>query len=170
MQIPYFQFGMRSVSRTLNIFDKQGETTLWFLFSFLGPVVRRVDNFIQRRNPYPADKMGAFFASAIAQQAVLPHDISTGGSKPSSHRDTQTSAKHSIGMLLTITRRNKKGKYQLERKIMISLPVIFRQQWVPYLTEKTAARPDNNSIARKVVSKTGIENYTVYFDYILNAE
>ena len=26
----------------------------------LGPVVRRVDNFVQRINPYPADKIGAF--------------------------------------------------------------------------------------------------------------
>ena len=29
---------------------------------------------------------------------------------------------------------------------------------------------DNSSMARKVVSKTGIENCFVYFDHILNAE
>ena len=29
---------------------------------------------------------------------------------------------------------------------------------------------DNSSMARKVVSKTGIENCTVYFDHILNTE
>ena len=29
---------------------------------------------------------------------------------------------------------------------------------------------DNSSMARKVVSKTGIENCSVYFDHILNAE
>ena len=54
------------------------------------------------------------FVSAIAQQADVPQDISTGGSKSSSHRDTQISAKYTIKMLFTIARRNKKGKYQLE--------------------------------------------------------
>ena len=34
----------------------------------LGPVVQRVDNFIQRINPYPVDKIGAFLI-LIGQQA-----------------------------------------------------------------------------------------------------
>ena len=54
------------------------------------------------------------YCCAIAQQADVPQDISTGGSKSSSHRDTQISAKHTIKMLFTSARRNKKGKYQLE--------------------------------------------------------
>ena len=33
-----------------------------------------------------------------------------------------------------------------------------------------AGTTDNSSMARKVVSKTGIENCTVYFDHILNGE
>ena len=41
----------------------------------------------------------------------------------------------------------------------------WRKLW-PVCTETT----DNSSMARKVVSKTGIENCIVYFDHILNAE
>ena len=40
----------------------------------LGPVVRRVDNFTQRINPYPADKIGAFLI-LIWQQANFIHWI-----------------------------------------------------------------------------------------------
>ena len=38
----------------------------------LGPVVRRMDNFIQRINPYPADKIGAFLIF-IGQQENFIH-------------------------------------------------------------------------------------------------
>ena len=37
-----------------------------------GPVVRRVDNFIQRINPYPVDKIGAFLI-LIGQRANFIH-------------------------------------------------------------------------------------------------
>ena len=40
----------------------------------LGPVVRRVDNFIQRINSYPADKIGAFLI-LIGQRANFIHWI-----------------------------------------------------------------------------------------------
>ena len=39
-----------------------------------GSVVRRVDNFIQRINPYPVDKIGAFLI-LIGQRANLIHWI-----------------------------------------------------------------------------------------------
>ena len=37
-----------------------------------GPVVRRVDNFIQQINPYPVDKIGAFLI-LIGQRANFVH-------------------------------------------------------------------------------------------------
>ena len=39
-----------------------------------GPVVRRVDNFIQQMNPYPADKTGAYLI-LIGQRANFIHWI-----------------------------------------------------------------------------------------------
>ena len=42
----------------------------------------------------------------MAQQAILPLDISTWGSKSSLHRDTRISAKNRIRMLLAIARNN----------------------------------------------------------------
>ena len=41
---------------------------------YLGPVVRRVDNFIQQINPYPADKLGAFLI-LIGQRANFIHKL-----------------------------------------------------------------------------------------------
>ena len=41
---------------------------------------------------------------------------------------------------------------------------------LPRLWLVCTGKTDNSSMARKVVSKTGIENSTVYFDHILNAK
>ena len=48
----------------------------WFTqnVSDLGPVVRRVDNFIQLINPYPVDKTGVFLI-LIGQRANFIHWI-----------------------------------------------------------------------------------------------
>ena len=50
------------------------------LFIHQGPVVQRVDNFIQRINPYPVDKIGTFLVllDVMSKFDPLDRDLSTG--------------------------------------------------------------------------------------------